>query len=474
VSDFRPGVDRMRAAGYTVEAQAYPPGDQGIALSLDEVARKIRDGRLDADVRGWAGDVLIAAGKPTALRTQAQAMLDAFRAQTMYLSDPVAAEYIVGAAATACLRPGLCVRARDCDDGVVFLGSAMMSIGIPVRVLKQSFGPDAPQEHVLLEARDEHGIWFSVDPSTDLPVGQRVPAVTEVRIDPMQIVGSLGTQGQEIVTLGALAGLGRVSQGTVYWDAGTAHYWVQTPAGPMFHDQGRWRAWDGRSLGAVARRDVHHDGRVWRERRYGREYVYENCSWREVSSTGGGLAGFVQRQVDGHYEEWRDGRWTPVGLGDAPTVPWQSVSDRSVTAGLRYKLDFLVSALGTADARTVDYVDARSHGQAADYLTKLLSAQWLIESLLRTNAAAGGVDSWQLIGIAKIGGTMVDDAFFSLTAESVQASSAPASNVTPPAVPKPAPPSGTVSAPAIVFGALGAAAAGGLAWGLWRRYRRAA
>jgi hypothetical protein len=233
VSDFTPGVERAKAAGHKIEVQPYPPGVAGIRLSLEVVARKIRDGRLDPDVRGWAGDVLKAAGNPTTVRAKAQALLDAFRKQTIYVPDPVGAEYIVSAAGTMCLRPGLCVRARDCDDGVVAMGAALLSQGISVRVIKQNFGP-GKQEHVLVVAQDENGAWLAVDPSTSLPVGQRVPAVKEEIIDPMDVVGSAGTSGAEIVT-----------------------------------------------LGAIPTRDVRWDGKTWREHRYGRDFVWTGVGWTE-------------------------------------------------------------------------------------------------------------------------------------------------------------------------------------------------
>jgi hypothetical protein len=240
VSDFTPGVERAKAAGYRIDVQPYPLGEAGIELSLDTVAKKIRDGRLDPDIRGWAGDVLIAAGKPTGVRDQAQALLDAFRQQTMYVSDPVGAEYIVSGAATACLRPGLCVKARDCDDGVVFMGSALLSIGIPALVIKQDFGADK-QQHVLVAAQDENGEWLAVDPSTSLPVGQRVKAVSEEIIDPMEVVGSAGTSGAEIVTLGHVT--------------------------------------EARALSKV--------GGVWRERRYGRQFAWTGAGWVEETPTRG-------------------------------------------------------------------------------------------------------------------------------------------------------------------------------------------
>ena len=207
-SGFNPGIARAKAAGYKVEHRPYADGAAGIQDSIENVARKIREGRLDPDVRGWAGDILIAAGKPKSVREQAQAILDAFRELTVYVPDPVGAEYIASGAATMCLRPGLCIRARDCDDGTVLIGSALMSIGIPVQLCKQSFGADA-QEHVLLVCASEGGDWLACDPSTDFKVGRRPYAVSEVFVDPMQQIGSVGTSGAEIVTLGAAPGFGR-------------------------------------------------------------------------------------------------------------------------------------------------------------------------------------------------------------------------------------------------------------------------
>jgi hypothetical protein len=242
VSDFTPGVERAKAAGHKIEVAPYPSGVAGVRLSLDVIARKIRDGRLDPDVRGWARDVIRAAGDPKSVRAQAQAILDAFRKQTTYVPDPPGAEYIASAAATLCLRPGLCVRARDCDDGVVAVGSALLSQAIAVKVIKQNFGP-GKQEHVLVVAQDESGGWLAVDPSTNLPVGQRVPAVKEEIIDPMDVVGSAGTSGAEIVTLGKAPEPGA--------------------------------------------RDVHWDGKTWHEHRYGRHFVWTGVGWTELAEKKG-------------------------------------------------------------------------------------------------------------------------------------------------------------------------------------------
>lgn len=235
MSDFTPGVERARKAGYKIDVRPYVgTGEEQVQQSLDVIAQKIRDGMLDPGIRDWVGTVLKDAGRPTTRQGKVQAMLDAFRETTVYVADPVGAEYIVAAPTTICVRPGLCVRARDCDDGTVFMGSAIGSAGIPVMVLKQSFGYGR-QEHVLVEAQMEDGSWLPADPSTELAVGEKVTATSEVRIDPMdKPVTGAGTTGPVLVTLGGL----------------------------------------GHAPEPEPSRDIHEVNGVWTERRYGQWWVH--------------------------------------------------------------------------------------------------------------------------------------------------------------------------------------------------------
>jgi len=291
LGDFTPGVARAKAAGLKIEVAPYPEGVAGVKLSLSVIAQKIRDGRLDPDIRGWAGDVLIAAGKPKTIREKAQAILDAFRKATMYLPDPVGAEYIASGAATLCLRPGLCVRARDCDDGVTLIGSALMSVGIPVVVLKQNFGP-GKQEHVLIEARDEQGIWFPVDPSTSLDAGSKVPAVSEERINPMDVMGSNGTSGAEIVTIG-------------------------------FVDE--------------ETRDVHFDDarKTYVEKRYGKLWVYQGVGvgWAELEGAGDACCAACAAGAPKCPCE-KDGTGTPDPDPEPPCTSCEAYARRLQEAGM--------------------------------------------------------------------------------------------------------------------------------------------
>ena len=219
VGSFTHALKEARKDNVRVHRQTYPAGVAGVKLSLEKIAQFIREGRSDHDVRGWAGKVLIAAGRPQSVRAQCQAILSAFKARTIYGSDPAGMEYNVSAAGTLCLRPNLCVPIFDCDDGTIAVGSAILSLGIPVRVIKQTFGA-GDQEHVLLEAQDESGIWFPIDPSTDFPVGQKLPATSEFRMDPMKpsMIGLTGAPEAEYVGIGShkaakILGLGAAPSG---------------------------------------------------------------------------------------------------------------------------------------------------------------------------------------------------------------------------------------------------------------------
>lgn len=204
LGDFNPGLERAAAGGVPTWRAPYPSGDRGVALSIEKVCTKIMEGRYDPAVSGWAVQVVKAAGldgRTGATYSQIMAALLAeVRKVTIYKSDALGSEVIQGAAATLCLRPDLCIGGGDCDDLSVALGAAIASMGIPVRVIKQSWRR-AGQEHVLVAGQDEHGGWVRLDPSTTLPAGQSVPADEETFFDPTELLGLAA----EIVTLGAPA-----------------------------------------------------------------------------------------------------------------------------------------------------------------------------------------------------------------------------------------------------------------------------
>ena len=172
------------------------------------MARQMRAARIGPDsdrLRGLAGKALIDAGRPQSVKAQLQVLLDTVRARTVYMPDPVAAEYVVAPAGTLCVRPGLCVPAGDCDDLTTALGALCLVSGIPVRIVKQSWG-SSDQEHVLIEAQDEYGNWIAADPSSDWPAGIKAPCTSEVTVDPMndQQIGLLADTENNFVGVGGL------------------------------------------------------------------------------------------------------------------------------------------------------------------------------------------------------------------------------------------------------------------------------
>ena len=202
---FDPGLQSAQAAGIAVTRGPYPEGATGIRMSLEVMAQKIREGRIDPAIIGWAGQVckdagLDGRGRDTTPHAQGAALLDAVRAVAIYAPDAYGAEVIQSAAGTLCLRPNLCLNRGDCDDLSVALGAAALSLGIPVNIVKQTFGRDA-QEHVLIAMYDGSE-WCYADPSTKMPFGKAIQAETEVWIDPMEAIGPLPAAASEIITLG--------------------------------------------------------------------------------------------------------------------------------------------------------------------------------------------------------------------------------------------------------------------------------
>jgi hypothetical protein len=198
------------------------------------MAQKIREGRNDAAVVGWARGILKSKGldgrdRP-GVKQQVGAILDELRASTIYAPDPYGTEMIASAGATLCLRPGLCLNGGDCDDLSVALGSATLSLGIPTMIVKQNFGKDA-QEHVLIAVQDEKGEWLYADPSTKMPMGSALHANSEVWVDPMEPVGNMPEATAQLVTLGRPRHIER--HGATWWEHAHGEWWR--------HDGGGWR-----------------------------------------------------------------------------------------------------------------------------------------------------------------------------------------------------------------------------------------
>ena len=222
MSDFSPGPARAQAEGIPVTVAPYASGAAGVRQSLEVMSQKMREGRLDPAIAGWARGVLKDAGidgrDGFPIRRQAAALLAAIRAQAIYTPDAYGAEVISSAAATLCLRPGLCLNGGDCDDLTVALGSALLSLGIPTVIVKQDYGGEN-QQHVLIAFQDESGDWVYADPSTNAPLGSKPRGVvSEIMVDPMQAIGQLPDSNAQIVTFGRPFGFGAPVTTETTWE----------------------------------------------------------------------------------------------------------------------------------------------------------------------------------------------------------------------------------------------------------------
>lgn len=218
-NDYRPSLASAQKALGAVPAvrKDYPGGAKGVHFSLEEMARRIRDGRNDPYIRAFAAKTVTAAGvRDKGVRAQTQALLDRVRKDVMYAPDPVGTEMVVSPRHTLCLdENSLCMKIGDCDDLVVALASLLLSIGIPVQIVAQSFDASGVPSHVLLAVRDGNA-WLKADPSTKLDVGRAHPATKEMWADPLEEHLS---QLEESGAAGDFVGIGHVGVGDLLTDA---------------------------------------------------------------------------------------------------------------------------------------------------------------------------------------------------------------------------------------------------------------
>lgn len=205
------GVDAARKAmpEVPIAEKSHPKGNAGVAQSVHEVNAKILEGAKDPRLREWAGQALKKAGDPTSTVDRAQALLDAQRAQTVYVQDPPGVELVQKATMTLCLEGdrGLCLRAGDCDDLVVVYCSAAMSLGISAKTVIEAYKSSDVYQHILCAIYDDDGEqWLKVDPShRTWPVGTSSPYATKEKwFDPMDKAKVTLTPAGEFVGVGQL------------------------------------------------------------------------------------------------------------------------------------------------------------------------------------------------------------------------------------------------------------------------------
>jgi len=378
---FNPGIAGYVASGKKATRAPYASGAAGHAQSLALMKSKIREGRQDPDLVARAGQVLHAAGidgrRSATARQITECLLAHVRAETVYTPDAVGSEVIQSAAATLCLRPGLCIRRGDCDDMVVLLCCLLLAVGVTCQIVKEDYGKDARgndiQSHVLVGVQDEKGEWFYADPST----------------------------------LGALE---------TFRDCKNRE-WID----PM----------DGAQVEIVG---------------IGRPYVME------PARAGLGATGSVQIP----------GQWTPT-------------QDNAVTAGLRYAWGVIAPpTLGWTAATVAAFYagpsPAANLGLGVIGAPSTTGPTFLVEQVIPGSTNS----SWVLIGIARSTGTVpatetaVNVSVAAVLAEVPPITQTPITPTGPTTLAPPAPYNAIGLSTVLLWG-LGAAAAGGIAWQLYKK-----
>ncbi len=298
-SPFAPHALRANDNGAPVKVAPYVD----VMQSIRAIAKNIVDGPSDQDVRGIAGDILLAAGidgrSGHTIREKAQAIHAYVCAHTVFAPDPLRKEFVVSAAGLLCLRKGLCIRVGDCDDMTGLLGALLESLGMFTRILLITYNPKivdgvakTPQQHVCIGVKDESGEILEVDAQyKDWIVGRsaHVNVARVVEYDPhevhMEATGASELPPFEIITLGAAPTV--PLENVPHWDRASRSYW-QRRAGQLWrHDGSEWHpvamaAGVGYVDAAGAPRDLAWDGRRYWEKRRGRWYYQEGERWTKV------------------------------------------------------------------------------------------------------------------------------------------------------------------------------------------------
>lgn len=203
--EFKPSVEAdAKNFKVAVDRQPYT----GTGYTLAKMAAYIREGSISPAMKQFAEMVVRDAGVPASEQTSnlqaAQILLTYVKKNVRYRPDPDNVEMVQSGAISLCV-PGaqMCIPVGDCDDATVALGCLMGAYGIPVKILKQTFGSDAPEEHVLIIFRTDDGRWLPADATAplDVGVGWRANASQEVIVDPLD-PGDTGTQASEFVGIG--------------------------------------------------------------------------------------------------------------------------------------------------------------------------------------------------------------------------------------------------------------------------------
>lgn len=150
-----------------------PRGKAGTLQTAGIIARLIRSGAKDFAVRQHAIQIFRLARVPAKDRLgEVRALFEWVKQNVRYTRDIFRVELLHTA------RRMLELRAGDCDDMTILLGSMLLSTGHPVRLALVGFRRNKPHSysHIYLETH-VRGKWIPLDATVHRPPGWAPPAL---------------------------------------------------------------------------------------------------------------------------------------------------------------------------------------------------------------------------------------------------------------------------------------------------------
>jgi hypothetical protein len=150
-----------------------PSGNQGTLVTAGIIGRMISDGAKDFYVRQKAIEIFRIAGvAPKDRFGEIRALFEWVQRNIRYTRDIFRVELLHTA------RRMLELRAGDCDDMTILLGSMLMATGHPVRLVLAGFRKHKRHgySHIYLEV-NLGGNWIALDATMERPLGWAPPAI---------------------------------------------------------------------------------------------------------------------------------------------------------------------------------------------------------------------------------------------------------------------------------------------------------
>ena len=149
--------------------QRIPGGDAGTLATLREMRSITRTWRKSPAIGAKASE-LISRCPPKNWACEARALHAFVSDNIRYQQDIADVETLRTPELTLSMRAG------DCDDMCILLGSLLQSVGHPVRFVAASFAPDAEFSHVFLETKIAND-WWPAECTEPWPFGAAPPGI---------------------------------------------------------------------------------------------------------------------------------------------------------------------------------------------------------------------------------------------------------------------------------------------------------